>query len=98
MVALAASFLGSIGGAALVESAIFTTEEQELTNSEYSLEYSIWAQNQDMMEFEADVKTPWVVYTSVPLALTLVILVLSIGMVNRNLKTEPIYLLSTKGE
>lgn len=96
--ALTASLLGSIGGAALMDVVDSSTLEQEKVDTEYSLEYSSWAQKQDQVDFGADTKVSWAVYASVPLLLTTTILILSVGMVNKNMRTEPIYLLSTKGE
>lgn len=96
--ALTASLLGSIGGAVLMETVDFSTEEQEDFGSEYSLDYSMWAKVQSRAELEVEVPTPWAVYAAVPLALTAAVLALSVGMVDKSLGIEPIYLLSSKEE
>ena len=98
IIALTASLLGSIAGAVLVEKADFSVGEQEEFDSEYSLEYSMWAKNQDAAELDLEVSTPWGVYIAAPLVLTVVILLLSVEMVDRSFRIEPIYLLSSKDE
>ena len=98
IVALTASVIGSAGGALLMENADFTAREQEVTDSGYSLEYSMWANNQETVEIEAEVPAPLAVYVTVPLALTLFIAALALVMTGRSLRIEPIYLLSTKAD
>ena len=59
--------------------------------------YSLWAiQPENAVELES-ANTVWV-YSAVPLAIVLLVFVLSLLLVNHNLKIKPIYLLSTKSE
>lgn len=74
-------------------------EDVILDPGEYNPKYSPWAQNANARQnvnFAA--RTPVFVYVLVPLALVLLVFVLSLLLVNRNLKIDPIYLLSSKSE
>ncbi len=70
-----------------------------LDPGEYNPKYSPWAQNASASQnITFDVRTPVFVYAVIPLALILLVFALSLLLVNRNLKVEPIYLLSGKME
>lgn len=97
IIALAASLLGSAGGAALIGAVELTSVRQEETAGEYSLAYSTWAKAEDNVEFEDEVRMPWEVYAAAPLVLTGLIVMLAAGIAERGMGAEPIYLLSGKG-
>lgn len=64
-----------------------------------SFEYSLWAKaDSTRQQLEVTAQTPVFVFVLIPTALVLLVFVLSLLLVNRNLKTEPIYLLSGKME
>ncbi len=77
-----------------------TTEEKvSLSEDEYNPKYSLWAKaDSTRQQLEVTAQTPAFVFVLVPLALVLLVFVLSLLLVNRNLKIEPIYLLSGKME
>lgn len=110
VVTLLASILGGIGGFAL-KSALPTLQTEESEESividensvTFSRQYSSWAEadaeaNKEMNKLEESVSAPLWFYFASPVALTLVLSLLAILLVNRNLKIEPIYLLSGKME
>ncbi len=72
---------------------------QESTMEDYDPAYSLWLKSKTAQEdMTKDFRAPGYLYGLVPLALMGAVGVLSVGMVNRNLKVEPIYLLSSKAE
>lgn len=105
-----ASGLGTVGAAVSLElfhkqeqTAVETTgtagEEISFSEDEYNPKYSLWAKaDSTRQQLEVTVQTPVFVFALVPLALVLLVFVLSLILVNRNLKIEPIYLLSGKME
>lgn len=77
-----------------------TTEEKvSLSEDEYNPKYSLWAKaDSTRQQLEVTAQTPAFVFMLVPLALVLLVFAFSLLLVNRNLKIEPIYLLSGKME
>lgn len=64
----------------------------------YSMEYSLWAEERILAEeTEIDVEKPIEVYWLIPLWICVLILVISLFLVERSFRLDPIYLLSTKG-
>lgn len=71
----------------------------EDTDSEYtySTEYSKWAQNRELAQkTEINVDRPVQVFWIVPLCMSLIIFLISLFLMEHNLRVDPIYLLSTK--
>ena len=67
--------------------------------AEFSTKFSLWASENNSVDYTGkDVTTPVALFFVIPLIMLLVVLVLSLLLVNRNLKIEPIYLLSAKSE
>lgn len=67
--------------------------------SEFSTKFSLWASESNTVDYTGgDTAAPNALFFVIPLALTFIVLVLSLLLVNRNLKIEPIYLLSGKLE
>ena len=67
-----------------------------------SRDYSLWAENEhteaDIQLDEPALSVQNVLYFAVPLGMLLAVLLLALGMVNRNLRMEPVLLLGEKGE
>lgn len=89
--------------AAVTEDAAEGAEETEDTNlasaEDYNPKYSLWIRSKTaQQELSQDFRAPAYLYALIPLALVVLVLGLSLVMVDRNLKIEPIYLLSTKQE
>ena len=98
VLALVASVIGVGIGAVLLQSDVLTGTAQSETE-EIDTTFSIWAKGQtEVTEPETDATVPVAVYVFIPVCLLVVIFLLSLVLVNRNLKTEPILLLSGKGE
>lgn len=95
---LVASVIGVGIGAVLLQSDVLTDTAQSETE-EIDTTFSIWAKGQtEIAEPETDATMPVAVYVFIPVCLLVFIFLLSLVLVNRNLKTEPILLLSGKGE
>lgn len=95
-IALASAILGSVGGGLALEHIDFSPQEETM-DEDYSVEYSLWALTEEpQVELEAD--TPTEIFFLVPLGLLLALFPLALLAVNRNLKIEPIYLLSVKAD
>lgn len=77
-----------------------TAEPAAVADSEqFSTKFSLWASEANRVEYTArDVETPVSLLFLIPAAFLLLVFVLSLLLVNRNLKIEPIYLLSGKME
>ena len=74
-------------------------EEPEEGFAEFSTKFSLWASENNSVDYTGnDVTTPTALFFVIPLAMLLIVLILSLLLVNRNLKIEPIYLLSSKSE
>lgn len=98
VLALVASVVGVGIGAVLLQSDVLTDTAQSETE-EIDTTFSIWAKGQtEIAEPETDATMPVAVYVFIPVCLLVFIFLLSLVLVNRNLKTEPILLLSGKGE
>lgn len=98
VLALVASVIGVGIGAVLLQSDVLTGTAQSETE-EIDTTFSIWAKGQtEVTEPETDATVPVAVYVFIPVCLLAFIFLLSLVLVNRNLKTEPILLLSGKGE
>ena len=98
VLALVASVIGVGIGAVLLQSNVLTDTAQSETE-EIDTTFSIWAKGQtEVTEPETDATLPVAVYVFIPVCLLVFIFLLSLVLVNRNLKTEPILLLSGKGE
>lgn len=109
-VTLLASILGGIGGFALKNAfpTLQTQESEEVVvideeSVTFSRQYSSWAQadsqaDREMNKLEESVSAPLWFYFVCPVLLTLTQSLLAMLLVNRNLKIEPIYLLSGKME
>lgn len=98
VLALVASVIGVGIGAVLLQSDVLTDTAQSETE-EIDTTFSIWAKGQtEVTEPETDATVPVAVYVFIPVCLLVFIFLLSLVLMNRNLKTEPILLLSGKGE
>lgn len=98
VLALVASVIGVGIGAVLLQSDVLTDTAQSETE-EIDTTFSIWAKGQtEVTELETDATVPVAVYVFIPVCLLVFIFLLSLVLMNRNLKTEPILLLSGKGE
>lgn len=74
-------------------------KEISFSEGEYNPKYSLWAKaDSTRQQLEVTAQTPVFVFVLIPTALVLLVFVLSLLLVNRNLKIEPIYLLSGKME
>ena len=74
-------------------------EGAEESFAEFSTKFSLWATESNSVDYTgSDVTTPIALFFVIPLLMLLVVLVLSLVLTNRNLKIEPIYLLSSKSE
>lgn len=97
---LAAVLFGSVCGAAAMDHTEFLARE-EIIDADYSTEYSLWAVKTDPVEADSaadDAAAPIVLFLAISLGLLAAVFLLSLLLVNRNLKIEPIYLLSGKME
>lgn len=91
--------LGSVGGAAAVEYLQRAPAQETTDTAGYDTSYSMWAQSEETLEdLLPEAPTPVGVYLAVPLAQIAAVLILSLFFAQRNLKTKPIVLLSTKEE
>lgn len=98
VLALVASVIGVGIGAVLLQSDVLTGTAQS-ESEEIDTTFSIWAKGQtEVTEPETDATVPVAVYVFIPVCLLVFIFLLSLVLVNRDLKTEPILLLSGKGE
>ena len=98
VLALVASVIGVGISAVLLQSDVLTGTAQSETE-EIDTTFSIWEKGQtEVTEPETDETGPVAVYVFIPVCLLVFIFLLSLVLVNRNLKTEPILLLSGKGE
>lgn len=80
------------------ESAELTEEESPADSFDFLTTYSLWAPpalENVLPEIEAEPLQVWL-YFGVPMLLCLAVLALGMAFVGRNLKVEPIYLLSVK--
>lgn len=107
-----AAALGALGGAGAMQlanredqiatetiSEASDTEEVPLSADDYNPVFSMWAKaDKFAQEVDLTATTPVYVYVVIPLALVLLVLVLSLVLIYRNLKIDPIYLLSSKSE
>lgn len=95
---IVAAMVGSLGGALLLNSMDRNADITETT--EFDTSYSLWAQNRPMeVELdESDAAMTAALYIAIPILLMLFVFLLSLVLVNQNLKVEPVLLLSTKGE
>ena len=74
-----------------------TLAEPTETFAEFSTKFSLWASESNTVDYTgSDVTAPAALFFAIPLALFAAVLLLSLLLVNRNLKIEPIYLLSEK--
>ena len=98
VLALIASIIGVSIGAVLLQSDVLTDTAQSETE-EIDTTFSIWAKGQtEVTEPETDVAVPVTVYVLIPVCLLVFIFLLSLVLVNRNLKQEPIELLNRKSD
>ena len=97
-VTLLAAGIGTAAGAVMMNT-YHENAAQETSAEDYDPAYSLWLKSKTAQEdMTKDFRAPGWLYGLVPLALMGAVGVLSVGMVNRNLKVEPIYLLSSKAE
>ena len=98
MLTVAACAFGSAGAAILTESAAPAAATEEFTE-EINTAYSLWAKKTNVQEaLEPSVTTPVLAYVAAPLLQVAAVLILSLLLAERNLKTKPIELLSSKEE
>lgn len=65
----------------------------------YDLRYSPWADSRELAEgAEIEVERPVAVCVAAPLGLSLLVLALALALMSRSFRTDPIYLLSTRGK
>ena len=96
---LAAAIVGSACGAVILNTMDSNDDITETT--EFSTDYSLWAANKPAAEVKldtADVIVTTSLYIAIPILLVLFVYLLALFLVERNLKSEPILLLSTKVE
>ncbi len=107
-----ATTLGTLGGAAAMEiadrqdqAATETTaeetdiEEVSLSADYYNPTFSMWAKaDNSAQEVDLTATTPVYVYVLIPLVLVLLVFALSLLLVNRTLRIDPILLLGSKNE
>ena len=96
---LAAAIVGSACGAVILNTMDSNDDITETT--EFSTDYSLWAANKPAAEVKldtADVIVTTSRYIAIPILLVLFVYLLALFLVERNLKIEPILLLSTKVE
>ena len=97
-VTVLAAGIGTAAGAVMMN-AYHESAGQASALDDYDPSYSLWLKSKTAQEdMTKDFRAPGWLYGLVPLALIGAVGVLSLGMVNRNLKVEPIYLLSSKAE
>lgn len=83
----------------MVEFTTFQGETAEELDSQYMFDthYSVWAAGRQQAEdAEIEVEMPVAVYGAVPVGMCLLVWVLSLGLMARSFRIDPIYLLSTK--
>ena len=69
------------------------------TFAEFSTKFSLWASESNTVDYSGgDAEAPIALFFVIPLAMFALVFVLSLLLINRNLKIEPIYLLSGKME
>lgn len=95
---LGAALTGTVGGAAASSESVSITSETEeeapaTVSARFSRKYSLWAGNESFVE-NSEVETPVALFFLIPASLLLVILCVSVVLVNRNIRTDPVYLLS----
>lgn len=96
---IAACALGSVGAAVVTGFARPAAAEETLDTEEFNTAYSLWAKKANVQEeLEAEAEPPLLAYLAAPLLQCFAVLVLSLLLAGRNLKTKPIELLSTKEE
>lgn len=110
LLALTATLLGGIGAGTVYRYADPIREEEPSYSREvsevpaesgrtiFSTRYSPWAQGTRQEVATETAATPFWFSLTVPAALVILVLVLSLILIARNLKIEPIYLLSRKEE
>ena len=99
VLSLAAAIVGSACGAVILNTMDSNDDITETT--EFSTDYSLWAANKPAAEVKldtADVIVTTSLYIAIPILLVLFVYLLALFLVERNLKIEPILLLSTKVE
>ena len=97
---LAAAIVGSACGAVILNT-MDSSNDDITETTEFSTDYSLWAANKPAAEVKldtADVIVTTSLYIAIPLLLVLFVYLLALFLVERNLKIEPILLLSTKVE
>ena len=98
VLAMVASIIGVGIGAVLLQSDLMSSTAQAETE-EIDTTFSIWAKGQtEVTEPETDVTVPVAVYVFIPVCLLMFIFLLSLVLVNRSLKQEPIELLNRKSD
>ncbi len=95
---LGAALTGTVGGAAASSESVSITSETEeeapaTVSARFSRKYSLWAGNESFVE-NSEVETPVALFFLIPASLLLVILCVSVVLVNRNIRIDPVYLLS----
>lgn len=94
---VAAAAVGGVGGTVAVNQSNLIASQETANDTEYDPAYSLWATHSaETVELETT-GTDWVCFAA-PALLCALVFVLSLILVNRNLKIEPIYLLSVKVE
>lgn len=101
VLSVVAVVLGTIGSVFLIDK-VETLDLSGQAESKFSTEYSLWAANTStVVELEEDTETgtsQLVLNLAIPAGLILITVSLSVILVNRNLKIEPILLLSAREE
>lgn len=76
----------------------FDSSTKLMGYTQFSMEYSAWTEKQLPTETGNDqIVIPVWIYFSIPAALAICVLVLSLILINHNLRIDPIYLLQEKG-
>ena len=94
---------GSTNTTSTAEAAESEAPDEDLepteTFAEFSTKFSLWASESNTVDYSGgDAEAPIALFFMIPLALFALVFVLSLLLINRNLKIEPIYLLSGKME
>ncbi len=98
VLAMVAAIIGVSIGAVLLQSDVMTDTAQTETE-EIDTTFSIWAKGQtEVTEPETDATVPVAVYVFIPVCLLMFIFLLSLVLVNRSLKQEPIEFLNRKSD
>lgn len=97
---VAAAVVGSVGGALLLEYAQpVPAGEEAVDTGGFDTSYSLWAKKQNAQEeLLTEQETPAAAYLAAPLAQLALVLILSLLLAQRNLKSKPILLLSAREE